>query len=88
MLVLSTGRSSKTYVIVAKYEVRGKPTFGSLSGIPGPRSEKSYRVPKAGELYCHVTKPADLGTYHDLSVTIDRLVNELYSFKLTLYSAE
>jgi hypothetical protein len=67
MLVLSTGRSSKSYVIVAKYEVR--------------------RKPKAGELYCHVTKPADLATYHGLSVTIDRLVNELCSFKLTLYSA-
>jgi hypothetical protein len=70
MLVLSTGRSSSSYVIVAKYEVRRKPTFGLLSVSPEPWSGKSYLVPKAGERSCHVIKPADLGTCHGLIVTL------------------
>jgi hypothetical protein len=71
-LVLSTGRSSKSYATVAKYEVRRKPTFGLLSVSPEPWSGKSYRVPEAGSLYerfCHVTKPADLRACHGLPVT-------------------
>jgi hypothetical protein len=62
MLVLSTGRSSKSYVSDAKYEVRGRPTLGLPSIFPEPWSGKSDRVPEAGSLGerpCHVTLSAD-----------------------------